>query len=45
MDKITLSSNYFELLLAIRGLSREYSDSFSSVKVPDLLVESMHVAG
>ncbi|MDB5047186.1 MAG: TldD/PmbA family protein [Fibrobacteres bacterium] len=45
VDKITLSSNYFELLLAIRGLSREYSDSFSSVKVPDMLVESMHVAG
>jgi PmbA protein len=45
VDKITLNSNYFELLLAIRGLSREYSDSFSSVKVPDLLVESMHVSG
>jgi PmbA protein len=45
VDKITLSSNYFELLLAIRGLSDQYSDSFSSVKVPDMLVESMHVAG
>lgn len=45
VDKVTLSSNYFELLMAIRGLSREYSDSFSSVKVPDLLVESMFVAG
>jgi PmbA protein len=45
VDKITLSSNYFELLMAIRGLSGEYSDSFSSVKVPDMLVESMHVAG
>ena len=45
VDKITLNSNYFELLLAIRGFSSEYSDSFSSVKVPDMLVESMHVAG
>jgi PmbA protein len=45
VDKITLNSNYFDLLLAIRGLSGEYSDSFSSVKVPDMLVESMHVAG
>ncbi len=45
VDKVTLNSNYFEMLLAIRGLSREYSDSFSSVKVPDLLIESMFVAG
>lgn len=45
VDKVTLNSNYFELLMAIRGLSRDYSDSFSSVKVPDLLVESMYVAG
>jgi PmbA protein len=45
VDKVTLNSNYFELLQAIRGLSRDYSDAFSSVKVPDLLVESMYVAG
>lgn len=45
VDKVTLNSNYFELLMAIRGFSREYSDSFSSVKVPDMLVESMFVAG
>jgi PmbA protein len=45
VDKVTLNSNYFELLLAIRGLSAEYSDAFSSVKVPDFLVESMYVAG
>ena len=45
VDKVTLNSNFFEMLMAIRGLSREYSDSFSSVKVPDLLVESMFVAG
>jgi len=45
VDKITLNSNYFELLFALRGFSRDYSDSFSSVKVPDMLVESMHVSG
>jgi PmbA protein len=45
VDKITLNSNFFELLMAIRGFSGEYSDSFSSVKVPDMLVESMHVSG
>lgn len=45
VDKITLNSNYFDLLMAIRGFSGEYSDSFSSVKVPDMLVESMHVSG
>jgi PmbA protein len=45
VDKVTLNSNYFEMLLLIRGLSKEYSDSFSSVKVPDLLIESMFVAG
>jgi PmbA protein len=45
VDKVTLNSNYFELLQAIRGISRDYSDAFSSVKVPDLLVESMYVAG
>jgi PmbA protein len=42
---VTLNSNYFEMLQAIRGLSRDYSDAFSSVKVPDYLVESMYVAG
>ncbi len=45
VDKVTLSSNFFEMLMAIRGLSNEYSDSFSSVKVPDLLIESMFIAG
>ena len=45
VDKVTLNSNYFELLLALRGFSNAYSDAFSSVKVPDILVESMYVAG
>jgi PmbA protein len=45
VDRITLSSNFFEMLLLVRGFSRDYSESFSSVKVPDMLVESMHVSG
>jgi PmbA protein len=45
IDRITLNSNYFDLLPLIRGLSNEYNDSFSSMKVPDILVESMYVAG
>ncbi len=45
VDKVTLNSNYFEMLMAIRGLSDRYSEAFSSVKVPDMLVESMYVSG
>ena len=45
IDRITLNSNYFDLLHLIRGFSNEYNDAFSSVKVPDILVESMYVAG
>jgi PmbA protein len=45
VDRVTLSTTFFELLLHIRGLSDSYSDSFSSVKVPDVLVEDVHVAG
>ena len=42
---ITLNANFFELLNRIRGFSNAYSDSFSSVKIPDVLVEDIHVAG
>jgi PmbA protein len=45
VDRVTLSTNFFDLLPGIRGLSNEYSDAFSSVKVPDVLVESVHVSG
>lgn len=45
VDRITLSTNFFDLLQNISGLSNEYSDSFSSVKVPDVLVEKVNVAG
>jgi PmbA protein len=45
VDRITLSTNFFDLLKNVSGLSNEYSDSFSSVKVPDVLVEKVNVAG
>jgi PmbA protein len=45
VDRVTLSTNFFDLLLGIQGLSNQYNDVFSSVKVPDVLVESVHVSG
>lgn len=45
VDKITLSGNYFDMIQMILDLSNEYSDSYSSVKMPDILVESMAIAG
>jgi PmbA protein len=45
VDRVTLSTNFFDLLPAIQGFSNEYSDAFSSIKVPDVLVESVHVSG
>jgi len=45
VEGITISSNYFDLIKNIKGLSDQYSDIFSSVKVPDVLIESMYVAG
>jgi PmbA protein len=45
VDRVTINSNFFDLLMNIRGLSDQYSDRFSSFKVPDVLIEKMHVAG
>ena len=45
VDKITLNSNYFDLIFKIQKFSNEYLDSYTSFKVPDLLVEEVHVAG
>lgn len=45
VDRITLSTNFFDLLPRISGISNAYSDAFSSVKVPDLLVDEIRVAG
>ncbi len=45
VDRVTLNTNFFDLLNLIRGFSDSYSDSFSSVKVPDVLVDNIHVSG
>ncbi|NBU99262.1 MAG: TldD/PmbA family protein, partial [Spirochaetia bacterium] len=45
VEKITLSGNYFDLLHKIDDLSSEYSDSYSSIKVPDILVSGMVISG
>ena len=44
VDKVTLSTNYFDLLKNIEGLSNEYNDTFSSYKIPDVLVSQVSVA-
>lgn len=45
VDRITLSSNYFEMLKNIEAVSSEYNDQYSSVRVPDLLIGGISVAG
>ncbi len=45
VDGITMNTNYFDLLHKISAASGEYSDSYSSIKVPDLLIESVNIAG
>lgn len=45
VDRITLSTNFFELIKNIEAFSTEYNDQFSSVRVPDMLVASVAVAG
>ena len=44
VDRITISGNYFDLIKNILEFSNEYSDSFSSTKIPDMLIESMTVS-
>lgn len=45
VDRITLSSNYFDMLKNIEAVSSEYNDQYSSVRVPDLLIGGIAVAG
>ena len=45
VDRITLSSNFFDMIKNIEELSSEYNDQYSSVRVPDLLVGKIAVAG
>jgi PmbA protein len=43
-DNLTISANFFDLLKNIVETGSEYSDSFSSVKVPSLVIGEMSVS-
>jgi PmbA protein len=45
VDRITLSTNFFDMIQNILAFSNEYNDSFSSVKIPDFLVSEVNIAG
>lgn len=45
VDRITLSSNFFDMLQNMEQLSCEYNDQYSSLRVPDMLVANIAVAG
>jgi PmbA protein len=45
IDNMTISGNFFEILNQIVGMSSEYNTSWSSFKVPDLLISAMKVSG
>lgn len=44
VDRITLSGNFFDLLQNIEAVGNEYNDSFSSVRVPAILVSTLAVS-
>jgi PmbA protein len=45
VEGITLSTNFFDLLKNIQGVGDTYNDTFSSYKVPDLLIDGVSVSG
>ncbi|EMJ96175.1 TldD/PmbA family protein [Leptospira alstonii] len=45
VDRITMNLNFFDLLFRIEGISNEYNDSYSSIKVPDILIREASIAG
>lgn len=45
VDGVTMNGNFFELLLAIESASNAYAPEWKAVKVPDLLIKSMEIAG
>ncbi|MCM8528375.1 MAG: metallopeptidase TldD-related protein, partial [Lentisphaeraceae bacterium] len=44
VDRITISGNYFDLINKIVEFSDQYSDSLSSTKISDMLIESMNIS-
>jgi PmbA protein len=45
VDRITLSTNYFDMIQNIVAFSNSYNDQYSSVRVPDMLITNIAVAG
>lgn len=45
VDRITLSSNFFDMIRNIEAFSSEYNDQLTSVRVPDMLIGKIAVAG
>lgn len=45
VDAVTLSGNFFDFIQDIQGFSSDYSDSFQSTKVPDLLIGKLALSG
>ncbi|EMY12588.1 TldD/PmbA family protein [Leptospira weilii str. Ecochallenge] len=45
VDSITMNLNFFDLLFRIEGISNEYNDSYSAIKVPDILIREASIAG
>jgi len=45
VDEITLSTNFFDLVSNIEMISGAYSEQFSKVKIPDLLIKEIYAAG
>jgi PmbA protein len=45
VEGVTLSTNFFDLLENVQSLSDSYNDNYSSVKVSDVLVSKVSLAG
>lgn len=45
VDGITISTNFFDLLHRIVGISSDYNDAYTGVKVPALAIEGVAVSG
>jgi PmbA protein len=45
IDGVTMNGNFFDLLLSIEKVSDEYAPEWKAIKVPDLLIKSMEIAG
>ncbi|TGK14766.1 TldD/PmbA family protein [Leptospira fluminis] len=45
VDRMTMNTNFFDLIQRIEGISDQYADSYSSIKVPDILIREVNIAG